>query len=459
MLRVEATLIRIRILSFAALTLLAPALTWAQDAPSGATQSSSGAVPVAKAGAVGGALTSIGGSDSDAAATSSAPPLQQLGHGSWLTPSLSPLHWGSLYVGSAEVLEGYQDIRFTGLPKDILRTTLFGTNVVYDTSIRQNHLALQWQPQIAIVNGQVLNNLNNENLGAAYATALTPRLTLGLHDQLAYVPINNIFSNNIFSPATVASLQSVQNPFLQGPGAWLTNTATLSVGYQLSERTSLTVAPSYVYVRSYGPTSSEFPGSKQYGGSASLNYQLSETKTLGFFYSEDLVKFDNVAEGIPYTSFGGSFIDQVTPTFFVNATIAAAPSTYGTSKTIWSMSGYVDVQKRFERSTVSLAYSRGLSLNQYNSQYLTDRADFSYTIQLTQRTTAGAGIGYQRVFGPPLYSGEYGSATVGYQLLPSVAISAVYLYGNQTGDNVQIYSEKQSSAFVAVSWAPPHLIP
>ena len=39
-----------------------------------------------------------------------------------------------------------------------------------------------------------------------------------------------------------------------------------------------------------------------------------------------------------------------------------------------------------------------------------------------------------------LFSGTYGSATLGYQLLPSVGISGTYIYGNQIGDNVQIYS-------------------
>lgn len=447
----------IGILGVVALTLLVSTASGAQDDSSSQTTQGSGAVPVAKSGAIGGVLNSTGASD-NAETTSPAPPIQELGHGSWLSPSLSPLHWGSLYVGSAQFLQAYEDIRFASFPDSIVRTSLFGTSVVYDTTIRGNHLALQWQPQVAIVNGQFQNGLNNENLSVAYATAATPRLTLTLQDHVAYLPLNNVYLSAIFSPTQTANLQSVQNPFLQGPGSWLTNTASVSLSYALTERASLTVSPSYVYVHSYNPNAAVFLGSKQYGGSVSLNYKLDETKTVGLFYSENYVKFDNVASTVPYTGFGGSLTDQVSPTWFINGSIGAAPSTYGTPRTVWSLSGYFDVQKRFERSTATLAYSRGLSLGQYSSQYLTDRVDLNYTIQLTRRFSAGADAGYQRVAGPPLFSGEYGSATLGYQLLPSVGISAVYLYANQLGDNVQIYSEKQNSAFISLSWAPPRFL-
>jgi hypothetical protein len=252
-------------------------------------------------------------------------------------------------------------------------------------------------------------------------------------------------------------LHSVQNAFLEGPGSWLTNTVSAGFAYQLTERTTLTVTPSFNYVHSYNPNSSIFLGSKQYGGSASLNHKLSATKTVGLFYSENLVKFNNNASGIPYTSFGGSLIDELSPTWSVNAAIGAAPSSYGSATTIWSMSGQIDIQKRFETSTATLAYTRGMSLNQYSTQFLTDRADFGYSIRLTRRISAGAGIGYQGVSGPPTFSGTYGSARLGYQLLPSVGISASYIYGNQTGDNVQIYSQTRNSGFITLSWMPPRL--
>ena len=237
----------------------------------------------------------------------------------------------------------------------------------------------------------------------------------------------------------------------------MTNTVSVSVAYQLTERTTLTVTPSFNYVHSYNPNSSIFLGSKQYGGLVSVNHKLSTTKTVGLFYSENLVKFDNNSSTIPYTSFGGLLSDEITPTWFVNAALAAAPSTYGSLKTIWSMSGQIDVQKRFRTSSASLAYTRGLSLNQYSSQHFTDRADLSYSIQLTRRVNAGAGIGHQSVSGPPPFSGTYASATLGYQLLPSVFITGSYIYGNQVGDNVQIYTQTRNSGFVTLSWMPPRL--
>jgi hypothetical protein len=458
----NAKLRRIGLVWATVLTLLIPAIGWAQDGSSPSEPAaSSGTVPAARAGAIGGTLAAIGSSgsaDDGSATTSTVPPVQELGHGSWLGPSLSPLHWGSLYIGSFSFLQSYDDIRNAGLGNAIFRSSVFQTSVVYDTAIRGNHLALQWNPQVVVVNGRFLNSLNNENAGFAYASQFTPRLTLTVQDSFAYLPISNVYGVGVFSPSTASDLHSVQNTFLEGPGSWLTNTVSVSVAYDFSERTTLTVTPSFNYVHSYNPDSLIFLGSKQYGASVSVNHKLSTTKSVGLFYSENLVKFDNNRSTIPYTSFGGSLSDEITPTWFVNAAIAAAPSSYGSAKTIWSMSGQIDVEKRFQTSSVSLAYTRGLSLNQYSSQHFTDRADLSYSIQLTRRVNAGAGIGHQGVSGPPAFSGTYGSATLGYQLLPSVSLTGSYIYANQAGDNIQIYTQTRKSGFITVSWMPPRLL-
>ena len=464
MFELNAKLTRCGLLWIVALVLLVPTLGWTQDGDSSSdptpASAASGTVPAARAGGIGGTLAAIGSSsavDAGSGTNSPVPPIQQLGHGSWLGPNLSPLHWGSFSIGAFTFIQAYDDIENAGLGSGIYRTSLFGTSVAYDTMIHGNRLVLQWQPQVVVVNGQFINSLDNENASFAYAAPLTSRLTMTVQDSFAYLPVSQVYGDSIFSPTTASNLNSIQNVFLQGPGSWLTNTVSASFAYQLTELTTLTVTPSFNYVHSYSPNSLIFLGSQQYGGSVSVNHKLSDTKTVGLFYSEDLVKFNNNASAIPYTSFGGSFIDEVTPTWFVNATLAAAPSTYGSSKTIWSMSGDINIQKRFETSTATLEYTRGLSLNQYTSQYLTDRADFGYSIRLTSRISAGAGIGYQGVSGPPPLFGKYGSASASYQLLPSVGVSAVYVYTDQVGDNIQIYSQTGNSAFVSLSWTPPSL--
>ena len=258
----NAKLIRIGLLWATALALLVPAIGWTQDGSSSSepAQASPGTVPAARAGAIGGTLAAIGSSgaaDDGSATTSTVPPVQELGHGSWLGPSLSPLHWGSLYIGSFTFLQAYDDIRNAGLGSGIFRTSLFQTSVVYDTAIHGNHLALQWNPQLVVVNGRFLNSLNNESAGLAYASPLTSRLTMTIQDSFAYLPISNVYADSIFSPTSVSSLHSVQNVFLEGPGAWLTNTVSASFAYQLTARTTLTLAPSFNYVHSFNPNSTD----------------------------------------------------------------------------------------------------------------------------------------------------------------------------------------------------------
>lgn len=438
-----------------ALLLLLPASIWAQDATPPA-QSSEGAIPAGRIGVVTGAvIAEPPGATEDPSANSTTPPVQELGHGGWLGANASPLHWGSLSVGSFQFLEAYDEIRNAGTGNGIFRTSVLGTTIVYDTTIRGNRLALQWQPQVAIENGQFLNDLNSESVQFNFATALSSRMSLGVQDHFGYLPLQALYTDTVLSPSTAANVHSIQNAFLSGPGSWLSNTASVSLGYQLTERTSLTVSPAYNYVHSFNTNSAVFLGSQEYGGTVALNHQLSQTKTVGLFYSGNVVKFTNAASSVLYNSVGASFVDQLSPTWFLNASVGVAPSTFGGLRLVWTASGQADLQKRFQTSTATLTLSRGLSLNQYNSQYYTDRADLDYQIQLTRRMSAGLGIGYQGVSGTPPLSGGYASSRLIYQLVPSVAVSAVYRYDRQRGDNIQVYTQTSEGWYLTLTWAPP----
>jgi hypothetical protein len=101
-------------------------------------------------------------------------------------------------------------------------------------------------------------------------------------------------------------------------------------------------------------------------------------------------------------------------------------------------------------------YTRGLSLSQYASRNFTDRVDATYQAQLGRRLNAGIGFGYQHVDGPPIISGKYYNAALGYSLMRSLSLQATYRYQNQSGDSTQIFTETRTTAFLTLQWDPLH---
>lgn len=441
-------------------------LAWAQDDSSSAAAQQGGPKPAGKTGAV----TAVDNSNSQDQSTSnsSAPPIQELGHGSWLNSAASPLHWGSLAVGSFDLTQGYDE--FTGglnQPNGVFRTTVFGTSVVYNPQFSRANLAIQWNPLIGAVNGRFTNNLSNQNVSVDLTEALTPRLSMRLQDRFSYLPARNVFAEGFLLPAENSAIHSVQGGFLDGPGIWLTNNAAISLTYGLSARTDLTFTPSFNYSRLINAStplagsdnSTALVGSKQYTGTVGLNHRLSATTTAGLYYGLNVVQFENTSNKIFYQSIGGTYSRQLTTSWFFNGSLGA--TTYGidvggTGSRQWTTSAMADLQKQFRSSAVTMTYARSLALGQYARTNLTDRVDVGYDVRLMKRMSARLGFGYQHAGGVLPISGKYGSAVLGYQLLPNLVLSTSYIYREQVGDLTQVFTETRNTAIVRLSWDPLH---
>jgi hypothetical protein len=316
------------------------------------------------------------------------------------------------------------------------------------------------------VNGRFADNLNNQNVSLDFTTMVTPRFSLRFQDRFSYLPTQNVFAEGfLYSPQTIDN-HSVQGAFLDGPGVWLTNNVTLGLTYGLSPVTTLTVTPSFNYAHELknsaadtagAPSSSlALIGSKQYGGMVSLNHSLSALKSVGLFYSISGVQFENTTNTVWYNSFGATYSQQLRPSWFVNVAAGATTSSFAKSANSWSFSGSTDIEKQFQRSSATLAYSRGLSLNQYAFGGFTDRIDLRYSTTLVQRISATLGFGYQHVGGNAGISGRYTQAQLGYQFLRSLSFLVTYVYRDQVGDASQVFTETRHTAFATLQWDPLH---
>jgi hypothetical protein len=453
-----------------ALFFMLPAVTWAQDqSPSDSSQPSQPQVTPTPAGRTGAVGIILNPSTQDQApSASAAPPIQELGSGGWLGESLGPLHWGSLYVSSFSITQGYDEFRGgdPGALVGVFHPSIFRTSVVYNPHLSRTSLALQWHPQVGVVNGQFANNLSNQEVSFDVITLLSPRLTLRIRDHFSYLSVQNTFADAYLNAAQSIQNSSVQNGFLVGPGTWITNTAGISLAYALSPRTELTFAPSFDYsheTKTTVPLSGSpngFPrliGSNEYSGAVSLDHRLSLLRTVKLYYFLNAVKFENIPSYTSYNTIGGAYSEQFSPTWFVNLSAGASTAAFlNNEPRTWTVSARADVMKKFRSVAAMLAYSRGLSLSQYASRNFTDRVDLTCDLLLTHRLNGQVGFGYQRVNGPPLLSGKYGTSRLGYQLLPSLTLWATYVYRDQVGDGRQVFTQTRNSGYLTLTWDPVH---
>jgi hypothetical protein len=436
-----------------------------QSSSNGSQQIPGTPKPAGKSGAIVG-VSDNGGQDQEPS-NSGAPPIQELGRGGWLV-GVSPLHWGALSIGSFDFSGGYNDFRGVtpGEPVGHFYTSQIGTSVIFSPTLSRTNLAFQWRPSVGFVNGQFVNNVTNQDVSFDFTRSLTSRLSLKFQERFSYLPAQYVFSEGFLFAAETRQNQSVRNGFLDGPGTWLTNTASITLEYALSPRTTLTFTPSYNYSHlintktAFGaPQAPGAPlvGSSEYSGSASLGYRLSPFKTVGLFYNANVVKFENSPQYVPYSTIGASYSQQLSPTWFITGSAGASTAAFtsgGSNSWTYSLSG--DLEKRFHRSSFSLAYTRGLSLTHYASRNFTDRVDVRYETQLGPRIDTGMAFGYQRVNGPPVLSGKYYNGWLNYSFLQSLSLRLTYVHQNQAGDAFQVFTETRDSAYVTLQWDPLH---
>lgn len=432
------------------------------DSPSQGQRATSDTKPAGKTGV--GGLVDAAPVEGPAPTGSALTQVQALGTGGWLTASASPLRWGSLYIGSLEFNQGYD--QFNGGPSTnpgVFHSSLFQTNVTYDVQLSRSRFAFQWQPQLGTINGQFMNNLSNQNVSADYATLLTPRLSMHIQDHFGYTSVRNLFFDNYLYAGETVNNKSTQNTFLDGPGTWLTDAATVTLDYHLSAANDIAFSPTfnYAYEKSTSLSGSQSPslvGSTSYGASVHFTHLLSQTKSVGVFYLANVVKFGNLNGNVIYHTVGGSFVDQITQSVSISSSFGLSTSVINGPARYWSLYADAELRKKFHNSSAALTYSRGLSLDQYASQYYTDRADLSYTFQLTRRVESTVGAGYQHAGGQPAISGEYESAQIGYHFLPSLSMSLNYAHRNQSGDTTQVFTETRNTVFLTLRWEPPRFL-
>jgi len=390
--------------------------------------------------------------------------IRQIGTAGLLAGNREGIGWGSLYIPSASVNGIVDQFEATGAtPANSYAAAVLQTTVVYDHKIGNSRFALQYQPSMAIAEGQVVGNFSNQNTSLDWLIYTRPRWNVKFSDGFRYYYTQQSIGFSYLDVNTVTAGLATNN-FLDGPSRWLSDTASLSIGYALSRRASLTVTPDYTYSES--GTAANLSRGVSYGGSVSWTYRLSERQTIGLEYNGQLLHEAGLGTPISPTGAASDTIfhtvaatagRQMSATFSVRGSLGVTTSTFEQASRQWSVYGTLGAVKQIGRSSLGLTYSRGdtLSNGLIANQYA-DRVDLTFQDHITTRLNWSVGGGYLRQVQSGGFAAWYATSDLQFLLAPRAGIFSTFdYYRKNQGANVNnLFSGNRNTYAFGIRWQP-----
>jgi hypothetical protein len=396
--------------------------------------------------------------------TSSAPPIRAMnGAGPLPSGRVSEVQLGPVYLKSADFTQSFEAISATGQTGTLWEYySMLRADIVLDETFKNSHFAVQYQPRLIVLNGNV--NADTANLNAGWTTALhlSPRLTTSFTNNLSYYSREGQFDNlDLMADITTGSL--VQSNFLAGDGHFLNDRTEIDFAYLIGPRSRLSVAPYFEYYESSGTQA--VGQSEGYGLNASYGYLLSPHRSVSLQYQVEDTHF---AEFIPttlYQTVSGTYTQQLSATWRISvgggittssSTALSSTSTPQTgSSTEWTESGLFSLIKSFAHSTLAFSYYRGQALSLQITNGFADRYDLSYIRHFSRRTEMDLGAGYYREFQSSTdTSGIYSSAGLAYWLGDKWALETRYAYKKQQNGGLNYATGNLQYLSIGIVWEP-----
>jgi hypothetical protein len=390
--------------------------------------------------------------------------IRQIGTSGLLAGSRQGIGWGSLYIPSAGVngiVDQFESTKTT--PGATFTAAILQATVIYDHKIGTSRLALQYQPSMAIAEGQVVGNFSNQNTSLDWLLYTRPRWNVRLSDGFRYYYTQQSVGMSYLDVNTLTSGLATNN-FLDGGGRWLSNNAYMSIDYALSRRSSVSITPNYTF--SEAGTGANLARGSSYGGSVSWNYRTSERQTLGVQYTGQLLHeaglgTSSSTTGAPtdtiFHTIAGTAGRQLSATFFASGSLGVTTSYLAQNARQWFVYGTLGLVKQLGRSSVGLNYSRGdtLSNGLIANQYA-DRVDLTLQNQIGTRVNWSLGGGYLRQVQSGGFSGWYGTSDVQFLLSPRAGLFATFdYYRKNQGANINnLFSGNRNLYSFGLRWQP-----
>jgi hypothetical protein len=389
--------------------------------------------------------------------------IRQIGTSGLLAGNRQGVGWGSLYIPSAGVSGIVDSFDATSTqPGAVFATVVLQTVVVYDHKLGSSRFAIQYEPNVAFVDGQVVSNFSNQNASLDILIYQRPRWSVRFSDSFRYAYTQQTLGYPYFDVNPTTS-GTITNAFVDGPQRWISNSAALSAGYAMSMRSSITVTPGYTFSESgEGATLTK---ASSYGGNVNWNYRTSERQTVGVMYSGQLIQETSpappgtltpVLTNTLYNTVAGTASRQLSAGWSVRGALGATITDLQNQRG-WSFYGSFGLMKQLSRSTFGLSYTRGDTLSAgLISSYYADRIDLTYQYQMRRRLSWGTGGGYMRQVNAGGFSAWYASANLRFLLAPRAGLFSTvdYTHKNQIGDLSNLFEGNRDTVSFGIVWQP-----
>ena len=384
-------------------------------------------------------------------------PVRTIGGAGLLTRHPGDIGFGPLYLYSADAFQvlNYRSRFDSLLGRDVtvrFNSSVFRSNIAFDHRFRRGRLALQYQPRIVILNGNVQSDYTNQRIVLDTTLALTPRFSLGV-SQSTFIYGSRDQFGDLYLDSDPTSGHVLDNPIASGTGRWVYNTSSVHLTYLYSARTRLVASPRFEYTYIGGDDSLTPRRNRGAGSRFELLHRLSTRRTIGVYQDIDWQHYTGTGPNTSYVSTGFEYIDEIRPTWFIFSTVGAASFTRLGGGRDWTPEARLSLVKAFKTSKLTLAFGRTHTSSGYISSRYHNRYDLGYSVRFGPRVTIDLGGGY---FGEKSIvehlAGTYASSRFRFQLFRQVNWFSMYTYRQQTGNSVQVPAERRNYFITGVQW-------
>lgn len=376
--------------------------------------------------------------------------------------SSSPLQWGPFSIGNftyQHVNDNFQPIG--NQPAQDISLNILRTSIVFDQYLwGKQKLVLQWEPQLATLNGKVAGNAGFDNalsFGTTYQSS--PRLTLTFKDVFA-----DVHARQLYPPGYLAVDEQagnlIQNNFLQNAGSYLSNEASVIVSYLVSPETTLTISPDYKYINARDNQQALYVASGNvFGNTISLTHALSERQSIGVLYTLEVLRQNNQA-GVQGDSFFHTaavyYANRLAATWWVRGELGYVAARYPLAiPPTNTVAGTLSLVKTFNQGTFSVGYTRGRVDNNFVTAHIGELMQAAYTQHLTKRLAWNIGLGYYRETGAdPRNMGNTAGTGLEFEVFKNVFLNGSYTHLFQKSSTPQLLSGTRNTVVVGMKWEP-----
>ena len=383
--------------------------------------------------------------------------------------SASPLRWGDFSI--AKFSYNYVNDRFQpfgGVPTQDIDLNILQTSIIFEHHFGKQHLLLQYNPQVAILNGKVAGNAGMDNeiaLGTTFQ--LTPRFTFVVKD--AFVQMH---SRQLYPPDYLAVDQAggnlIQNNFLQNAGSYLMNTVTGIGVYQWSPRNTLTFSSSYRYAHAAGDNNVNnvlVQTGQDFAESVAFTRRLTLRQSIGVVYTLELLHLTQNVQFPGNTYFHtieGYYAVQVTETWALRGELGGNFTSYpNDAPPLRTVAAGFSIVKNFKNDwgNFALGYTRGRTEDNFITARTGDLVQAVYSQHLFKRLVWNSGAGYYRETGAdPRNTGKMLDTALDYEIAPNFFMSGQYAYLFQSASIPQLLSGRRNTIILGVRWEPRALL-